>query len=117
MASFSGVHQLGELAPARAEQEPAGRDPRPHLRRAQQGQGAPAEEEQPQVCDNLYDISKICEMNTLPYMRIEWDHILTSRFLMDGAFYGLDSIEELYLDRNEVRHFYLESSLQHFGDC
>ena len=22
---------------------------------------------------------------------------------MDGAFYGLDSIEELYLDRNEVR--------------
>ena len=36
---------------------------------------------------------------------------------MDGAFYGLDSIEELYLDRNEVRHFYLESSLQNFSDC
>ena len=24
------------------------------------------------------------------------------RILMDGAFYGLDSMEQLYLDRNEV---------------
>ena len=114
--TFSGVHPLGELAPARAEQEPVGRDPRPHLRRAQQGQGAQAEEEQPQVSDNLYDSSEICKMNTIAYMS-GINPFLPSRFLMDGAFYGLDSIEELYLDRNEVRHLYLETSLQHLSDC
>ena len=35
-------------------------------------------------------------------VRANWLPSISSRFLMDGAFYGLDSIEELYLDRNEV---------------
>ena len=55
-------------------------------------------------------------MNTIAYMS-GINPFLPSRFLMDGAFYGLDSIEELYLDRNEVRHLYLETSLQHLSDC